>query len=83
MKKKTKKKSFIELQEEFTIAGFIAVSGWAVALFLQVGLVVVSLLHFLLPIFEIKGYYLLILYGILWLICFWLFCLLPKIKGEK
>ena len=73
------KKSFNELAEEFTIQGFFAVSGWAL-LFSINGSVLLFLSIFDLPT-TFKN--ILMGYGITWLICFCLFCLYPKITGEK
>lgn len=75
-----KRKSFVELQEEFTFAGFLAVSGWAFIFFMQSVFLLVS---FLKEFFEVKWYYYLLFYLALWIICFLFFCLIPKIKGEK
>lgn len=73
------KKSFNELQEEFTIQGFFVVSGWAL-LFSINGSVPLFLF-----IFSLKTTFenILICYGATWVVCFLLFCLYPKITGEK
>lgn len=80
--KKPEKKSFTELSEQFTIQGFIAVSGWALA-YALIGWFIPSALKEFGLFEELKWWYYVIYYFTWWIFCFLVFCLIPKLKGEK
>lgn len=73
------KKSFNELAEQFTLQGFIMVSLIALGL----GISGTAPILMLISNLEFNIQNISICYGITWLICFWIFCLYPKMKGEK
>ena len=77
------KRPLKERQEEFTFAGFLTVSGWALVLLLQGAFTIPILAEQLSLIEEMKWKHLLYVYGACWAYCFWTMCLIPKIRGEK
>jgi len=77
------KKSDLPLYEQFTIQGFWAVSGWALACGIQV--IPLSFAFKQYSWFPEWGFWktCFYTYGVLWFICFLTMCLIPKLRGEK
>lgn len=73
----------LDLMEQFTMAGFIAVSGWALAYVLGFSFLTYFFSTKIAEFLSCDSWIaFLIYYCVIWLLCFWYMCLKPKINGD-